>query len=115
LFAIYDVMRTGPGVLDFPLPWASVAEISFVEPAETYRDALPKPGSQSLPNATGPLSRSTPSPRSAGRARQGPSGPPLGPQIAMGPTAPRKIANLTGMLERGVVAPTEMIARRADR
>ena len=47
------------------------------------------------------------------RARPAPAAPPpLGPHIVMGPAAARKIANLTGMLERGVIAPTEMIARR---
>jgi SAM-dependent methyltransferase len=111
LLAIYDVMRTGPGALDFPLPWASSAETSFVEPPGTYRDALTEAGFTIVAErnraafALGSLA--------AARARQGPSGPPpLGPQIAMGPTAPRKIANLTDLLERGVVAPIEMIARR---
>jgi SAM-dependent methyltransferase len=39
-FAIYDVMRTGPGDLNFPVPWSSAPETSFVEPPETYRAAL---------------------------------------------------------------------------
>jgi SAM-dependent methyltransferase len=39
-FAVYDVMREGEGDLQFPLPWASVAEASFVDTAATYRQAL---------------------------------------------------------------------------
>jgi MPBQ/MSBQ methyltransferase len=43
-FAIYDVMRTGPGDLEFPVPWSSAPETSFVEPPETYGAALTEAG-----------------------------------------------------------------------
>ncbi len=110
VFAIYDVMRTGPGDLVFPLPWSTVVDTSFVEPAETYRSALTEAG----------FTISSERNRAAAardffalRAREAQSGhPPLGLQIVMGPTAPQKIANMIGLLERGVIAPIEMIARR---
>ena len=111
VFAIYDVMRAGPGALDFPLPWSSGAETSFVEPPEAYRAALTEAGFTIVDERDrGDFARAV---VAALRARPAPAAPPpLGPHIVMGPAAARKIANLTGMLERGVIAPTEMIARR---
>ncbi|WP_428489659.1 SAM-dependent methyltransferase [Rhodopila sp.] len=128
LFAIYDVMRCGLGALDFPLPWASGPDTSFVEPAEAYREALTEAGFTIIAErnrarfaleslAAARDGRGSSGPPSAGSAslRPAPSGPPpLGPGIAMGASAGRKIANLTSLLERGVVAPVEMIAKSAD-
>jgi MPBQ/MSBQ methyltransferase len=46
------------------------------------------------------------------RARSAESGPPpLGLHIVMGAEFPRKMANMIAMLEQGLIAPTEMIAR----
>ena len=111
VFAIYDVMRTGPGALDFPVPWSSAAQTSFVEPPEAYRAALAEAGFTIVAERSrADFAREI---FAAQRARQVQSAPPpLGPHIVMGPAAARKIANLTAMLERGVIAPTEMIARR---
>ncbi len=110
-FAIYDVMRTGPGALEFPVPWAGGAEASFVEPPEIYRAALTEAGFTIVAEqARAAFAREV---FAALRARPTASGPPLlGPHIVMGPAAARKIANLTALLERGVIAPVEMIARR---
>ena len=110
-FAIYDVMRTGPGALDFPVPWSGSAETSHVEPPETYRAALTEAGFTILAERNrAAFARDF---FAALRARQATSGPsPLGIQIIMGPTAPQKLANVTALLERGVIAPVEMIARR---
>ena len=38
-FAIYDVMRVGDGHPNFPVPWASAPEASFVETREVYQAA----------------------------------------------------------------------------
>ena len=43
-FAIYDVMRTGPGALDFPCHGRVRPQTSFVEPPEIYRAALAEAG-----------------------------------------------------------------------
>ena len=110
-FAIYDVMRTGPGALDFPLPWSGDAATSFVESPQIYRAALADAGftiAAERNRAAFALDFIA-----ALCARQSQSGlPPLGPHIVMGSTMPRKIANLARLLERGVIAPMEMIARR---
>jgi ubiquinone/menaquinone biosynthesis C-methylase UbiE len=43
-FAIYDVMRVGPGEIDYPMPWANEANTSFVAEAPTYRRLLDNAG-----------------------------------------------------------------------
>jgi SAM-dependent methyltransferase len=43
-FGIYDVMRTGPGELAYPVPWATTADLSAVAEPERYKEALQKAG-----------------------------------------------------------------------
>lgn len=111
VFGIYDVMREGEGALIFPLPWAASAETSFVESADTYRRLLERAGFQVLKER---------SRREFGkeffrqmRARAAASGgpPPLGLHLLMGAETPQKVANMIDILERGLIAPTEIIAR----
>jgi hypothetical protein len=45
------------------------------------------------------------------RAAQNGEQPTLGLQILMGAAAPLKVANMIENLERGLIAPTEIIAR----
>ena len=49
------------------------------------------------------------------RARLAQSGPPLGLHILMGATSSQKVANMISLLERGLIAPTELIGRAIDR
>jgi len=44
VFGIYDVMRTGPGELAFPVPWAMSADLSAVAKPDRYKTALGKAG-----------------------------------------------------------------------
>jgi hypothetical protein len=37
--------------------------------------------------------------------------PPLGLHILMGASAPQKVANMIDNLERGLIAPTEIVSR----
>jgi SAM-dependent methyltransferase len=110
ILAVYDVMRLAPGGLDFPLPWASSVETSFVEAPAAYRQALAAAGFaveaerdrrafglKALQGALAQLARS--------------GLPPLGTHLLMGEAFPRKIANQAAALERGLVAPVEIIAR----
>lgn len=43
-FGIYDVMRTGSGDLDDPVPWATTPDLSAVAEPGRYRAALQSPG-----------------------------------------------------------------------
>ncbi|MCW3476020.1 class I SAM-dependent methyltransferase [Limobrevibacterium gyesilva] len=108
--AVYDVMRVGEGALDFPVPWASRPETSFVAAAPAYRAALRAAGFA----VTAERDRRDFAIAFFGamKARQAETGPPpLGLPILMGPDFRQKTANMIGNLERGLIAPTEMIAR----
>lgn len=112
VFGIYDVMRApGEGELSFPLPWASGPEASFVERPLTYRQLLEAAGF----GVEKVRSRSAFAieffDEMRARAVQGGGPPPLGIHLLMGPSAAQKIANLTGALERGLIAPVEIFCR----
>jgi ubiquinone/menaquinone biosynthesis C-methylase UbiE len=111
-FAIYDVMReSAEGELSFPVPWAASPETSFVENAAAYRRLLEGAGfavekERSRREFAIEFFRQM-------RARAAETGgpPPLGLQILMGASAPQKVANMIANLERGLIAPTEIVSR----
>ena len=39
-FAVYDVMQVGAGTIEFPVPWSTGPETSFVASPAAYRAAL---------------------------------------------------------------------------
>lgn len=43
---IYDVMRSGEGQLNYPVPWASSPAISFLAAPDNYRHCLTQAGLQ---------------------------------------------------------------------
>jgi SAM-dependent methyltransferase len=110
--AVYDLMRTGPGEITMPMPWASTAEASFVEPQETYVAALTGAGFRPGP-AENRGARVLEQYR-AMRARAAAEGVPLvGLHIVIGPDAGERVARLAGHIEAGVLAPIEILAEAA--
>jgi ubiquinone/menaquinone biosynthesis C-methylase UbiE len=110
LFAIYDVMREGDGEFAYPVPWSAAPETNFIDTAPAYRQALAAAGfkvdkERSRRDFAMEFFRQM----RERMAQGGPAAPGL--QIVMGATAPQKVANMMGMLERGVFAPTEIISR----
>jgi len=110
IFAIYDVMRIGSGELQYPLPWASESEESFVATADDYRQALVDAGFV----ITAERQRKQFALDFFARLRQrneqfGTQA--LGLHLVMGETATLKMSNLVDGLRRGVIAPVEIIAR----
>ncbi|HEX5346081.1 MAG TPA: methyltransferase domain-containing protein [Pseudonocardiaceae bacterium] len=107
-FGIYDLMRVGPGVITYPVPWAGSAATSFLMEPQRYRELLAQAG---LP-VQAERDR-----RGFGidalhevRARVARDGlPALGLHLVMAPEPALKIANMLDSLERSVLAPTEMI------
>ena len=111
-FAVYDVMQVGAGEIAFPVPWSSASETSFVEPPAAYRAALDAAGFRvEAERERGAFARAF---FAAMRARMAQAGgpPPVGLHLVMGATAPQKVANMVRLLDEGVIAPVEMIARR---
>lgn len=100
VFAIYDVMRVGPGALAFPLPWAGEPAISFVEPPETYVELASAAGFRETARR--------------GRAEEGiaflEALQGRGPARAGMPED--RLANALAALRDGVLAPVELILRR---
>lgn len=110
VFGIYDVMRDRDGALTYPVPWASTAETSFVATAADYRRLLEAAGFEILKERSRRDFAIEFFHRMRDRAAQsGP--PPVGLHILMGADAPRKVANMIANLERGLIAPSEIVCR----
>jgi len=110
VFGVYDVMREAEGPLYFPLPWSSDPATSFVVGAQAYREKLLQAGfAVEKQRSRRQFAIDFFHKMQARIAEHGP--PPFGSQIVMGPTGPTKVNNLIAMLERGLVAPTELVCR----
>lgn len=113
VFGIYDVMKTGEGELTFPVPWATTAQSSAVAEPAQYRSALEASGFA----LTAELNRRDfalaffDELQAKTMAAGGP--PPLGLHILMGRNAADKIRNMIANISAGLIAPVEMIARKA--
>jgi SAM-dependent methyltransferase len=113
LVAVYDVMRAGAAPLAFPVPWSTTESTSFVEPPETYRTALHEAGFEIRAEHNRAAFAGEFFKRM--RARVAESGPPpLGLHIIMGANASMKVANMIDNIDRGAIAPIEMIAQRTE-
>lgn len=111
-FALFDVMAgEADEPLAFPLPWSSVAETSFVDVPELYKDAAAEAGLE--------LEAETDRTEFAIKffeevfAKIAETGPaPLGIHLMMGETAPEKFQNYVANLHAGRIRPTEMIFKK---
>ena len=110
-FGIYDIMRMGEGELPYPMPWAATPDTSFVEPPESYRRALAHAGfeiekEQSRRDLALTLGREM-----RGNVEKSVA-PRMGLHLLMGSGGQERLGNVMMTLERGVIAPIEIIARR---
>jgi len=108
-FAVYEVMRTGPGELDYPVPWAVTPETSFVDTPEGYVKAA---GGAGLTVASRRERRDFALDyfdrmKADMQGRSGP--PPIGLHLLMGESAPVKIGNMIANIEAGRIAPVELV------
>lgn len=111
IFALYDIMSMGAGTPQFPLPWASTPDSSFVEDRAGYLAALAAAGFrlEGERNRHGfavEFLQRTQDKMSASDA------PPLGMHLHMGADAGLKIGNLAAGVRQGVLAPVELFGRR---
>jgi ubiquinone/menaquinone biosynthesis C-methylase UbiE len=112
LFGVYDVMRAGEGNLPYPMPWAKTIETSFVETPESYRGLLSAAGFKietEEDRRAFVLDRAREM-----RAKIEQDGiPALNQHALLGPAARERLGNVMATLERGTIAPIQMIARAA--
>lgn len=113
VFGVYDVMRTGDGALSFPVPWAATAATSFVAMPADYRRLLEAAGFVVVKERGRRDFAIEFFRQMRARAAQEASPPPLGLHILMGEDFAQKIANMIDLLQRGLIAPTEMVCRAA--
>jgi ubiquinone/menaquinone biosynthesis C-methylase UbiE len=112
-FGIYDLMRTGDGTLQYPVPWASVPEHSALSTPSDYRSAL---------EAAAFTIGAERSRRefaleffASMKARTVAAGGPaaLGLHLLMGDSAATKLTNVVGGIASGMLAPVELVAEKA--
>ena len=103
-------MRAGDGAIPYPTPWAATAETSFVEPADTYRRQLAAAGF-TIEQERDRRDFSLKLGREMRENAASHGVPPLGLHILMGPATPERLGNVMSALERGTIAPVEIIAR----
>jgi SAM-dependent methyltransferase len=113
LFGIYDVMRTGPAELTYPVPWASTPELSSLAPPETYKAALRAGGFEVVAERSRREFALEFFQRLRARMARAGGPPPLGLHLVMGPDAATKVGNMLANIEAGTIAPVEIVARRA--
>lgn len=112
IFAVYDVMRLGNHP-EFPLPWSTSLETSFLEPADAYLAAAEAAGfSVEHREARGEVAKTFFKEMKARMAEHGP--PVVGLPLLMGETAPQKVENMTRAVMANHVAPVEMVFRAAN-
>ncbi len=112
VFGIYDVMREAEGSLAYPLPWASTPDTSFLATANTYGALLQQAGFEIVGRRSRREFALAGFAAMRARAAQGDAAAPLfGLHIVMGAEAGSKTANLMDQVERGLIAPTEIICR----
>jgi MPBQ/MSBQ methyltransferase len=112
VFAIYDVLQIGVGALSFPLPCADTAETCFVATPADYRRALEGAGFEIRKERDRYAFAVEFFRRVQASLAEGSGPPPLGIHLLMGEDAPQKLGAVVDNLDRGVIAPVEIICRR---
>ncbi len=108
---IYDIMRTGPAPLAYPVAWAASEETSFVTSPDEYQAGLAEAGFEVLDvEEKRDVALNFFAAIKARLANGGP--PPLGLHIVMGQDARTKVGNMLANVENGIIAPVQIIARR---
>lgn len=110
--AVYDVMRTGDGDLAYPVPWAMMAETSFLASPGDYRSALEDAG---LVVTEEKIQRDRALEffrKLSTKAASTDELPPLGTHILMGESAGQKVSNMLQCISDGIIAPVQMIAQK---
>jgi len=111
VFAIFDVMRVGPEPVEYPVAWAADESTSFVGSVDDYTGALVDAGFEIVDVVEkAEIALKFFEAIKARLAQGGP--PPLGLHIVMGSDAKIKVGNMHANVEKGAIAPVQIVARR---
>jgi SAM-dependent methyltransferase len=102
---LYDIMRVGDGSIDFPMPWSSVSDSSFVERPDVYVEALIAAGFD-----VGEPESQTELVLDVLASGAGRPPPPLNPGLLMGPEFPTMISNVVRAVKGSTLAPVLILA-----
>jgi hypothetical protein len=108
LFGIYDAMRESDGAFAYPAPWSSEPATNHIDTPGAYKAALAAAGFTVVKERNRRDFALQSMQQRVAQAAQ-----PIGLPVVMGATAAQKLANMRTMIERGVFAPIEIIARAA--
>jgi len=107
---IFDVMKKSDKALAFPVPWAQSQETSHLTTPDEMRMLLADAGFEirEIEDRTDFALNFFKENMAA--AKDGP--PPLGIHTVMGESAPERLKNVLSNIEKGCIAPVQMIASR---
>jgi ubiquinone/menaquinone biosynthesis C-methylase UbiE len=110
-FGVYDVMRQAEGELAFPVPWAGSADTNQLGTISQYKEALRDAGFEvtAEENRRDFALEFFQNVRAKAKTGEGPA--PLGLHTLMQASTGTKINNMIDNIEKGLVAPVEIIAR----
>ena len=112
LFGIYDVMQTGEGNLNFPVPWANSPEISSLASVEHYKETLKATGFEIISEHNRrQLALEFFSEQRTQRI-DSKKPPALGLHLVMGDSISSKMNNVVKSISSGYLAPVELIVRK---
>jgi ubiquinone/menaquinone biosynthesis C-methylase UbiE len=107
-FAIFDILRTGNGAFNFPVPWAKSPETDFAAGLDDYAEALRTAGFR-IEHQRG--RRQFALEFMQKMAAQTASAPPaLGLHLLMGEDAPVMLKNVAMAFASGALEPVELVA-----
>jgi SAM-dependent methyltransferase len=112
-FAVYDVMRTAEGELSYPVPWADRPELSAVGSPQRYKGALELAGFDILSERNRRDFALAYFADLKARAMAAGEPAPLGLHTLMGERRQDQIKNMIAGISTGIIAPVELIVRKA--
>ena len=106
-FGIYDIMHSGMGTVDYPVPWANAPEYSFLASPSEYKSLLGEGGFQILHQEERSLFA-----KEFFEAQQQKTPTPLGLHTLIGPNMKVQFRNMISAIFADAIAPVEIIAQK---
>lgn len=111
-FAVYDVMALSGETVDFPVPWSSGPDTSFVAPPEVYRDAAAAAAGFELVSERDRFDFARDFFARVKQATEANGPPPVGLQLIMGDETRLRVGNMVKAVSAGWVGPWEMVFQK---